>query len=103
MRIAVFTGSRLGPESHRRAAASFATDLARAGVGIVYGGGDVGLMGLVADGSCHWVSNEGSRVLPRVSAAEPPQAARAEYFVLGVDGRGLAWTHGHGRSMTWLA
>ncbi len=49
MRIAVFTGSQLGPESHRRAAAAFATDLARAGVGIVYGGGDVGLMGLVAD------------------------------------------------------
>jgi uncharacterized protein (TIGR00730 family) len=49
VRIAVFTGSQLGPESHRRAAAAFATDLARAGVGIVYGGGDVGLMGLVAD------------------------------------------------------
>jgi uncharacterized protein (TIGR00730 family) len=49
VRIAVFTGSQLGPESHRRAATAFATDLARAGVGIVYGGGDVGLMGLVAD------------------------------------------------------
>jgi len=49
VRIAVFTGSQLGPEPHRRAAASFATDLARAGVGIVYGGGAVGLMGVVAD------------------------------------------------------
>jgi uncharacterized protein (TIGR00730 family) len=49
VRIAVFTGSQAGPPSHRAAAASFATDLARAGVGIVYGGGHVGLMGVVAD------------------------------------------------------
>ena len=49
MRIAVFTGSHDGPPSHRAAAAAFATDLAKAGVGIVYGGGKVGLMGVVAD------------------------------------------------------
>ena len=49
MRIAVFTGSHDGPPSHRAAAAAFATDLAKAGVGVVYGGGHVGLMGVVAD------------------------------------------------------
>ncbi len=49
MRIAVFTGSRPGPQAHRDAAAALATDLAGAGVGIVYGGGHVGLMGVVAD------------------------------------------------------
>ena len=49
MRIAVFTGSHDGPPSHRAAAAAFATGLAKAGVGIVYGGGRVGLMGVVAD------------------------------------------------------
>ena len=49
MRIAVFTGSHDGPPSHRAAAAAFATGLAKAGVGIVYGGGKVGLMGVVAD------------------------------------------------------
>ncbi len=49
MRVAVFTGSQAGPPSHRVAAAAFATDLARAGVGIVYGGGHVGLMGVIAD------------------------------------------------------
>ncbi|TFV68387.1 TIGR00730 family Rossman fold protein [Blastococcus sp. CT_GayMR20] len=49
MRIAVFTGSHAGPASHRAAAATFATDLAEAGVGIVYGGGHVGMMGVVAD------------------------------------------------------
>jgi uncharacterized protein (TIGR00730 family) len=49
VRIAVFTGSQAGPPSHQAAAAAFATDLARAEVGIVYGGGRVGLMGVVAD------------------------------------------------------
>ena len=49
MRVAVFTGSHAGPASHRAAAAAFATQLAEAGVGIVYGGGKVGLMGVVAD------------------------------------------------------
>jgi uncharacterized protein (TIGR00730 family) len=49
VRIAVFTGSQAGPESHRAAAAAFAAELARAGVGIVYGGGHVGLMGVIAD------------------------------------------------------
>ncbi|SFT33574.1 hypothetical protein SAMN05660657_00153 [Geodermatophilus amargosae] len=49
MRVAVFTGSRPGLGSHRRAAADLATRLAEAGVGVVYGGGHVGLMGVVAD------------------------------------------------------
>jgi uncharacterized protein (TIGR00730 family) len=49
VRVAVFTGSRNGPPSHAAAAADFAAGLARAGVGVVYGGGHVGLMGVVAD------------------------------------------------------
>jgi uncharacterized protein (TIGR00730 family) len=49
VRVAVFTGSQAGPPSHRAAAAAFAEGLARAGVGVVYGGGHVGLMGVVAD------------------------------------------------------
>jgi uncharacterized protein (TIGR00730 family) len=49
VRIAVFTGSQAGPPAHQQAAAAFAGDLARAGVGVVYGGGHVGLMGVVAD------------------------------------------------------
>ena len=49
MRVAVFTGSHTGPPSHAAAAAAFARDLAGAGVGIVYGGGHVGMMGVVAD------------------------------------------------------
>jgi uncharacterized protein (TIGR00730 family) len=49
VRVAIFTGSSPGPDVHGRAAATFAAGLATAGVGIVYGGGRVGLMGVVAD------------------------------------------------------
>ncbi len=45
----MFTGSGSGIEAHRAAAAEFAVGLVAAGVGIVYGGGRVGLMGVVAD------------------------------------------------------
>lgn len=60
------------------------------------------MTGLVADGACHWVSNEGARVLPEAAATAPPSPERLQLFVLGIDGRAVAWTHGHGRSMTWL-
>lgn len=49
VRVALFTGSRDGPASHQRAAREFASGLAESGVGVVYGGGRVGLMGIVAD------------------------------------------------------
>lgn len=49
-RICVFTGSNYGnrPE-YRRAAAALGGELARRGLGLVYGGASVGLMGVVAD------------------------------------------------------
>ena len=49
MRIAVFTGSAPGLAAHREQAAAFGRELAGAGVGIVYGGAHVGLMGVLAD------------------------------------------------------
>ncbi|NYD40107.1 DUF2332 domain-containing protein [Nocardioides panaciterrulae] len=58
--------------------------------------------GLVAEGRCHWVSNEGKRVLPAITATGSAVPEELPTFVLGVDGRAVAWTHGHGRSMTWL-
>ncbi|MFC7495421.1 MULTISPECIES: DUF2332 domain-containing protein [unclassified Nocardioides] len=61
------------------------------------------MAGLVAEGRCRWVSNESSRVLPDVSATGPARPAGARGFVLGVDGRAVARTHGHGRWMRWLA
>jgi hypothetical protein len=60
------------------------------------------MAGLGRDGRCHWVSNEGKGVLPAVTASGPPVPADLATFVLGLDGRAVAWTHGHGRSMTWL-
>lgn len=57
------------------------------------------MTGLVADGACHWVSNESPRVLPAIAGERRGPVGR---FALGVDGRLVAWTHGHGRSMEWL-
>jgi uncharacterized protein (TIGR00730 family) len=64
VRVAVFTGSQSGPPSHAVAAAAFARDLAEAGVGIVYGGGHVGLMGVVADAALE-VGGEVVGVIPQ--------------------------------------
>ncbi len=48
--VAVFCGSRDGFDpACRRAAASLGRRLAEAGIGVVYGGGRVGLMGVLAD------------------------------------------------------
>ncbi|MEO1090453.1 MAG: TIGR00730 family Rossman fold protein [Pseudomonadota bacterium] len=48
--VAVFCGSRIGtPVDYRGLAADCGDRLARAGLVVVYGGGDVGLMGAVAD------------------------------------------------------
>lgn len=62
---------------------------------------------LVAAGRCHWVSNEGPGVLPEVTATavQPPEDDPDDEhgFVLGVDGRAVARTHGHGRSLRWLS
>lgn len=57
---------------------------------------------LVADGRCHWVSNEGPRVLPRITATGPGHVDDEHGFVLGVDGRAVARTQGHGRSLHWF-
>lgn len=49
-RICVFCGSNFGArESYRHGAEALAQALAEAGLGLVYGGGRVGLMGIIAD------------------------------------------------------
>ena len=51
-RLCVYCGSRPGTDpTFRSSAASFGRLLADRGLGLVYGGGDVGLMGAVADGA----------------------------------------------------
>jgi uncharacterized protein (TIGR00730 family) len=52
MRVCVFCGSSRGSSpSYAAAATELGTALAASGTGLVYGGGDVGLMGVVADAS----------------------------------------------------
>ncbi len=55
----------------------------------------------------HWVSNEGPLVLPGITATAnggPPAGSVVgpAPFVLALDGRAVAWTEGHGRSVRWL-
>jgi len=57
------------------------------------------MSGLVEDGVCHWISNEAPQVLPTVSVTAPDGSDQPGRFVLGVDGRARARTHGHGASM----
>lgn len=57
---------------------------------------------LVAEGRCHWVSNEGKRVIESITATGPVIPDEKQTFVLGLDGRAVAHTHGHGRFMRWL-
>lgn len=48
--VAVFCGSRPGARpAFRQAAEAFGDILAEAGIGLVYGGGRIGLMGIIAD------------------------------------------------------
>lgn len=59
------------------------------------------MTGLVADGRCHWISNEGPGVLPDLTATGPAMPPELRAFVLGVDGRSVAFTQGHGRWIRW--
>lgn len=53
MRICVFLGSSPGRNPmYRETAHEFGTLLAKRGIGLVYGGGEVGLMGVIADAVC---------------------------------------------------
>jgi hypothetical protein len=55
------------------------------------------LHGLVADGGCHWVSNEAPGVFPEIAAPDPPPWR----FQLAVDGRTVGYTQGHGLDLLW--
>ena len=57
------------------------------------------MTGLVQQGRCHWVSNEGPRVLPRVTGELEAPVGR---FVTALDGVPMALSHGHGHAVDWL-
>lgn len=63
---------------------------------------DALVRGLVADGRCHWVSNEAPQVLPSITGSGPSSTGGEPGFVLGIDGRMVARTHGHGRWLEWV-
>lgn len=54
---------------------------------------------LVASGACHWVSNEGPRVLPSITGSLHVPPGR---MVMAIDGEPVAFTHGHGAAVGWL-
>jgi uncharacterized protein (TIGR00730 family) len=84
MRVAVFCGSSLGRESrYAAAAADFGRRLAEAGVGIVYGGASVGLMGVLADAALA-AGGEVIGVIPGgLFAAEVPHQGLTQLQVVG--------------------
>jgi uncharacterized protein (TIGR00730 family) len=84
MRVAVFLGSSIGrrPE-YAAAAAEFGRALASAGVGIVYGGASVGMMGALADAALE-AGGEVIGVIPGgLFAAEIPHPGLTRMEVVG--------------------
>jgi uncharacterized protein (TIGR00730 family) len=84
MRVAVFLGSSVGtrPE-YATAAADFGTTLAQAGVGIVYGGASVGMMGVMANAALA-AGGEVIGVIPGgLFAAEIPHPGLTRMEVVG--------------------
>ncbi len=68
-RVAVFCGASMGNQAaYSEAAVTLGGLLARRGVGLVYGGGNVGLMGVVADGALA-AGGEVIGVIPHALAA----------------------------------
>lgn len=65
MRICVFTGSSMGArEEYKTAAEKLGTELGRRGIGLVYGGATVGLMGVVASAALK-AGGEAIGILPK--------------------------------------
>jgi hypothetical protein len=86
MRVCVYCGSSTGEDQRFVAAArAFGTALAQAGIGIVYGGGRIGLMGAVADAALA-AGGEVIGIIPRF--LEEREVAHA-----GVDLRVVASMH----------
>jgi uncharacterized protein (TIGR00730 family) len=69
-RICVFCGSSFGARpAYREAAVEVGTTLARKGLGLVYGGGNIGLMGALADATLA-AGGEAIGVIPRALVAK---------------------------------
>ena len=96
MRVCVYCGSSAGDDPRFVAAArSMGAALARAGIGVVYGGGRVGLMGAVADAALE-AGGEVIGIIPRF--LEEREVAHA-----GVDLRVVGSMHERKAMMAELA
>ncbi len=83
-RICVYAGSSFGAsEDYSNAAAAFGAACARRGLGIVYGGGGVGLMGVLADAALA-AGGEVIGVIPQAMIAEE-RAHRGLTKLIAVD------------------
>jgi uncharacterized protein (TIGR00730 family) len=83
VRVAVFLGSSPGTEPHRALVTELAEGLAAHGIGIVYGGAQVGLMGLLADRAMA-AGGEVTGVIPRaVFSREVPHVGVTELVEVG--------------------
>lgn len=60
------------------------------------------MLDFVARGMCRWVSNEAISVLPEITATALEDPPVKPSFVMALDGKAVAWTHGHGASMKWF-
>ena len=83
MRVAVFLGSRAGTaKAFQDAAEALGLALAEAGIGLVYGGAAIGLMGIVADAALSR-GGEVIGVLPRsLSGAEIAHGALSRLHIV---------------------
>ena len=83
-RLCVFCGSAAGARAdYARAAQALGTALARRGIGLVYGGGSVGLMGLLAD-AVQAAGGETIGVIPQgLASKELAHAGLTELRVVG--------------------
>jgi len=84
LRICVYSGSSFGTlPDYTAAAAAFGTACARRGLGVVYGGGSVGLMGTLADAALA-AGGKVIGVIPRAMIAEE-RAHRGLTELIAVD------------------
>lgn len=83
-RICIYAGSSFGnSQAYSAAAEAFGTACAKQGVGVVYGGGRVGLMGLLADAALA-AGGDVIGVIPRVMVTEE-RAHRGLTELIAVD------------------
>jgi len=79
-RVCVMCGSSVGRDSvYREAAQSLGRVLAARGIGIVFGGGGVGLMGALADAACEAGGEVVGVITPELADAVGHENVRLEY------------------------